>query len=260
VVEAGAGVENLREGDLVFALHPHQDEYVVPASFPVQLPPDLDPETAVFTANLETAVNVMLDAAPRLGERIVIFGQGVVGLLLTRLARRAGASLIIAVEPFPLRQEQARATGADVVLAPDNGLVDEVRRLTGGAGADLALEASGNGAALAQAIECVAFQGTVVVCSWYGTKPATLALGGWFHRGRVRLVSSQVGSIDPALQPRWTRERRTALVCDLLPRLRLRSLITHRIPFRRAAEAYELVDRRPEETVQVILTYEDGDV
>jgi 2-desacetyl-2-hydroxyethyl bacteriochlorophyllide A dehydrogenase len=260
VVETGAAVQSLHAGDLVFVHHPHQTEYVVPASLPIRLPPDLDAETGIFLANLETALNVMLDAAPRLGERVVIFGQGVVGLLLTQLARRAGAGLVIAVEPLALRHDLARAVGADHVLPPGDGLVEAVRRLTDGVGADLALEASGSGTALGPAIECVAFRGTVVVCSWYGAKPVTLALGGAFHRGRVRLVSSQVSSIDPALQPRWSRQRRLALARELLSTLRLAPLITHRIPFHRAPDAYALVDRHPEETVQVILIYgEDGE-
>lgn len=256
VSEVGTAVQDLRVGDLVFVHHPHQTEYVVPAALPVRLPPGLDAEIGVFTANLETAVNVMLDAALRLGERVLIFGQGVVGLLLTQLMRRAGAGLIIAVEPLPLRCEQAQLAGADVVLQPGTDLLENIYRLTGGVGVDLAIEASGNGAALEQAIESVAFQGTVVVCSWYGSKPVTLALGGAFHRRRVRLVSSQVSSVDPALQPRWNRARRLALVCDLLPTLQLAPLVTHRIPFERAAEAYALVDRHPEETVQVVLTYD----
>ena len=90
VVEVGPAVETLGVGDLAFVLHPHQTEYVVPAALAVRLPSDLDPELGVFTANLETAINVLLDAHPRLGERLLIFGQGTVGLLVTQLARRAG--------------------------------------------------------------------------------------------------------------------------------------------------------------------------
>lgn len=259
VEQVGPEVEGLSEGDAVFVHHPHQTAYVVPASMAVPLPPGLDPVLGVFLANLETAVNVMLDAAPRLGERIVIFGQGVVGLLLTQLARRAGAGMVIAIEPAATRRELAREAGADKVLAAGDWLPAEIQHLTDGVGADLVLEASGNGAALALALDCVAFQGTVVVCSWYGTKEVSLPLGGAFHRGRLRLVSSQVGAVDPALQPRWSRERRMAVARDLLPQLTLAPLITHRIPFERAAEAYELVDRHPEETGQVILTYGEGD-
>lgn len=255
VEETGDDVKNVSPGDLVFAHHPHQDHYVVPSSIVVPLPVDLEPEKGVFTANLETAVNVMLDTGIRLGERIAIFGQGVVGLMLTQLAKRAGAGLIVTVDPLPNRRELSKMVGADVVLPPEEGLPAEIRRLCGGVGADLAIEASGNGDALGQAIDSVAFQGTVVVCSWYGTKPASLMLGGSFHRGRLRLVSSQVSSIDPALQPRWTRQRRLDLAVRLLRELELGALITHRVPFERAAEAFELLDSRPAGTVQVVLTY-----
>jgi len=71
----------------------------------------------------------------------------------------------------------------------------------------------------------------------------------------VRLISSQVGRIDPSLAPRWDRERRLELATDLLGELMLADLITHRIPFARAAEAYTLLDGGAAETVQVVLDY-----
>ena len=94
-----------------------------------------------------------------------------------------------------------------------------------------------------------------MVCSWYGTKPVPLKLGGAFHRGRLRLQSSQVGTIDAALQPRWTHQRRLQLACKLLPQLELNSLISHRFPVEQAAEAFALVDQHADQTVQVLLTY-----
>ena len=97
------------------------------------------------------------------------------------------------------------------------------------------------------------------MASWYGTKPVALDLGGHFHRGRVSLRSSQVGRLNPALAPRWDRTRRTETVLGLLGRLDLESFISHRLPFDRAAEAYPLLDERPEEAVQVVFTYERSD-
>jgi threonine dehydrogenase-like Zn-dependent dehydrogenase len=217
--------------------------------------PGLEAEQAVFLANMETAVNVVLDAAPRLGERVVVFGQGVVGLLVGRLLRQAGAGLMIAVEPIEARRALARRFGADATLEPGPGLPAHVRELTGGQGADIAIEASGSGTALAQAVDCVAFGGTVVICSWYGTKTVQLPLGGAFHRQRLRLISSQVGSIDAALQPRWTRWRRLDLARRHLCQLDPTDLITQRVPIEQAADAYALVDAHPERTVQVVLTY-----
>jgi len=251
-VAIGRDVRGLREGDLVFALHPHQDEYVVRESLVRRLPDRTAPEQGVFLANLETAVNVVFDAKPRLGEVVAVFGQGVVGLLVTQLLCRSGAR-VIAVEPTALRRSFAERCGADAAIAP--GDESFLRTFTSGRGADIAIDASGSPSALQQAIDSVAIEGTVVVCSWYGDKPVPLDLGGRFHRGRVRLVSSQVGRIDPALAPRWDRERRLELATDLLRELVLADLITHRIPFTQAAEAYALLDGGAAETVQVVLDY-----
>ena len=251
-IAVGRDAQSVREGDLVFALHPHQDEYVVAESLVRRLPSNATPDQGVFLANLETAINVVLDAKPRLGETVAVFGQGVVGLLVTQLLRRSGAR-VLAVEPSALRRSFAERCGAEAVIAPSDLAL--LRTLTGGRGADIAIDASGSPSALQAAIDSVALEGTVVVCSWYGEKPVPLDLGGRFHRGRVRLVSSQVGRIDPALAPRWDRERRLALATELLGELVLAELITHRIPFARAAEAYALLDSQSAETVQVVLDY-----
>src|SRR5437667_465620 len=172
--------------------------------------------------------------------------------LVTPLLRGSGAR-VIAVEPSALRRSLAERCGAEVAITPHDGT--SLRRLTRGRGADIAVDASGSPSALQEAIDCVALEGTVVVCSWYGEKPVPLDLGGLFHRRRVRLVSSQVGRIDPSLAPRWDRERRLDLATELLGELILAELITHRIPFARAAEAYALLDGQAAETVQVVLDY-----
>ena len=254
VIETGVGVTELAPGDHVFVHHPHQQEYVVRAAAAVRLPKRLPPELGVFLANCETALNVVLDAHPHLGDEVAVIGQGVVGLLVTQLLERAGAR-VTAVEPIAVRRELARRCGADDAVTPDAALARIATR-TNGRGADVVIEASGNARALQLAIDAAAFQASVIVCSWYGTKPVSLDLGSRFHRQRLRLVSSQVSQLDPALAPRWDRRRRLDTALALLEELVLGPLISHRIPFGRAAEAYDLVDQRPEETVQVILTYD----
>jgi len=257
VLDAGPDVEDLALGDTVFVHHPHQAAFVVPEEVPVRLPDGLDPLLGLFVANLETAVNVVRDTPLHLGETALVFGQGVVGLLVTQLLGLAGASRVLVVEPVKKRRELALVVGADEAFEP-NDVPECVLDATAGRGADVAVEASGSGAALQAAIDAVAGEGTVVVASWYGTKPVTLSLGGHFHRGRVRLRSSQVGGMNPDLGPRWDHARRTKTVLGLLPRLRLKELISHRFPFDRAPDAYRLVDEQPEETVQVILTHDQS--
>src|SRR5215211_245160 len=255
VLDTGPDVEHISPGDPVFVHHPHQEVFVIPARMPVRLPDDLDPLLGVFSANLETALNVVHDTPVRLGETALVFGQGVVGLLVALLLKRAGAERVLVVDPLEERRKAALAAGVNGAFGPEK-LKERVTEITSRRGADVAVEASGSGAALQSAIDAVATEGTVVVASWYGTRPVTLSLGGNFHRGRVRLRSSQVGRSNPELATRWDRDRRMDTVLGLLSRLELKKLISHRIPFERAPEGYLLLDERPGEALQVIFTYE----
>ena len=255
VTECGPGAMLFEPGNLVFVHHPHQTEFVVSEESAVLLPSDMNPERGTLLANLETALNVLLDAHPRLGERVVIFGQGVVGLLVSALFRRAGVYGIATVEPSATRARVSASMGADRVFSPDAALPEKVLDWTAGVGADLVIEASGSESALNQAIDCVAFQGTVVAVSWYGTKPVELDLGRAFHRRRVRIISSQVGSIDPALEPRWNRRRRLQVAVSLLADMDVTPLISHRVPFAHARDAYELLLSGRTDTLQVVLTH-----
>ncbi len=256
VVDAGSGVSGLAEGDLVFAFNPHETCYTVPATVVIRLPREPDPRIGIFAANVETALNSLLDAAPRLGERVVVIGQGVVGLLITQLVRKAGASLIITSDLYEKRRQLSLSAGADVALDPSaESLAERVSALTGGVGADVVIEASGQPRALDDAIAAAAHEGRVVVVSWYGTKRAELNLGGDFHRKRLTLKSSQVSNLDPSLAPRWTILRRRELAVRYLGELLLDELISHMLPFDRAAEAYRLIDEQPGEVIQVALDY-----
>jgi 2-desacetyl-2-hydroxyethyl bacteriochlorophyllide A dehydrogenase len=255
VAEAGETVENLSPGAPVFVHHPHQTSFTVPEAMAIPLPEGLDPALGVFFANAETALNVVHDSPVKLGETVAVFGQGVVGLLVTRLLKLAGAR-VLAVEPAAGRRELSAKFGADAVLEPGEDVPKALRGLTDGRGADVAFEVSGAEAALRSAVECVADEGTVVAASWYGTKPVSLDLGGRFHRGRVRIRSSQVGNISPEISVRWSRDRRTKTVLGLLPSLMLEELVSRRVPFEEAPEVYRKLDRSPESAIQFVFEYD----
>lgn len=255
IAALGSDVDSWAIGDLVFALHPHQGVFNVPVNLLCRLPHNLDPELGVFCANVETALNIAHDTPIRLGETVVVFGQGVVGTLAAQTLRQTGARRVLVVDPLRARRELALRLGADAAFAPGNDLPAQIRAVNNGRLADVALEVSGSPAALGGAIECVMDEGTVVVASWYGTKPVTLELGGRFHRGRLTIRSSQVGRLNPALGPRWNYARRLETAAAMLPHLHLDALVTHRFPLAEAALAYTLVDERPNECGQVLLVY-----
>ena len=213
------------------------------SSFPHRCPcdfDDLDPEVGVFAANLETALNIVHDTPVRLGETALIFGQGVVGFLVALLLKLAGAGPILVVDPLEERRSLALATGADGVFAPE-GLMSVSWNSRAGGGLTLRSRPAGPGLPAERdrrrGDRGDGRRGFVV-----RRQPVTLALGGHFHRGRVRLCSSQVGRSNPTLAPRWDRARRMETVLGLLGRLKLKELISHRIPFEEAPEAYTLLE------------------
>lgn len=260
VVETGEKVSVLQKGDVIFAFNPHETKYVISEKEAVKLPADISPLHGVFIASIETAINVVLDSGIKFGESVVIFGQGTVGLFITQLVRKSGADKIFTVDKIEKRRDISLKLGADFSFDPDpdrNDLPAAIMELTDGIGADVIIEASGSPSALNNALKLAAFQGQVVVVSWYGTKPVTLDLGAEFHRKRLRIKSSQVSFIDPALTPRWNTKRRMALALKLLPQLNLDELlsISRIYPFEEAEKAYKLIDKNPEEALQVVFSY-----
>jgi threonine dehydrogenase-like Zn-dependent dehydrogenase len=123
--------------------------------------------------------------------------------------------------------------------------------------ADVVFELSGQPASLNAAIAVCGFGSRVVIGSWYGTKPAVLDFGGHFHRRRICLISSQVSTLPAHVAPRWDRVRRREAAWDLIRSIKPSRFITHEIAVERAAEAYEMLDRRPEDVLQVVFSYRE---
>ena len=256
VVEAGAGVDSSWVNRLVFAFQPHTSHFITDPEALLPLPEDLNPEEALFLPNMETAVNFLMDGAPMIGERVIVFGQGIVGLLTTALLSQYPLADLITLDRYELRRSSSLTLGAHICLDPGQPEAQERLLATLPDGADLSYELSGAPGALNQAIAITGYNGRVVIGSWYGGKRADLDLGGHFHRSRIRLISSQVSTIAPDLQGRWTKARRFNLAWEMIKKIQPSRFITHRIPVERASEAYQLIDQKPEESVQVVFTYQ----
>lgn len=255
VVALGPGVDPAWEGRLVFSFQPHASHFIATTESLMPAPRGLSPEQACFLPNMETAVNFLMDGAPLLGERVVVFGQGIVGLLTTSLLARFPLACLITLDHHALRRQASRLAGASTSMDPAAQDVDRQLNDLLADGADLTYELSGAPAALDQAIRLTGFSGRVVIGSWYGSKRAELDLGGRFHRSRIRLISSQVSSLAPELSGRWDKRRRFSLAWEMIAKIDPSRWITHRFQFDRAAEAYRLLDHSPQETIQVLLTY-----
>jgi len=202
-------------GRAVFCLYPHQSRYVVPVDAVVPLPDGVPPGRAVLAAQLETAVNALWDAAPRIGDQLTVVGAGSIGLLVAWLATQLPGCTVQLVDTQPARRAPAEQLGADF-SAPDAARVD----------ADLVVHASGQSAGLATALRLAGFEATVLELSWYGTRTVNLPLGEAFHARRLTLQSSQVGQVAAAQRSRWTQRRRLELALSLLREPALDALIT----------------------------------
>lgn len=235
--EAGAGAPS--PGERVFGFVPHQSVFCVPAGDLLPVPAGLPDERAALFPYLETGVNLLLDGAPKIGDRVAVVGQGVLGLALTALLARFPLGGLISVEPRPERRERSLEFGARASVPP-LAAREEVRSAFGG-GAELVFEVSGNRAGLDLAIRLAAREGRVIAGSWLAGAPTPLDLGGWFHRGRVRIVSSQVSRL-PRLGPSWTVERRRGVAWSLLADVPLESLVSRRLPLAEAGVAYAALD------------------
>ena len=188
---------------LVFCLHPHQEVAFVQPGFTVPLPVGLPPERAVLGANMETAVNAVWDARPGPGDRIAVVGAGVVGCLVGWLCGRIPGATVQLVDVQD-RSQVASDLGLEF-RSPDRALE----------GCDLVVHTSGTAAGLASSLRLAGEEATVLELSWYG-EPVQAPLGEAFHPRRLRLVSSQVGTLPSWRRSRWTHQRRLALALDLI--------------------------------------------
>ena len=207
-------------GRTVFCLHPHQDIFQVPGDRLAVVPDRIPPRRATLAANMETALNALWDSGAGPGDRIVVVGGGVVGLLVACLAARLPAAAVTVVDVEAARRPLAEALGAGFA-APDAALGE----------ADVVFHASASAAGLETAIACAGLEGTVVEMSWYGDKRVEVGLGGAFHSRRLKLVSSQVGQVSPGRRPRWDYSRRMAAALRLLDQPGLDALVADEIAF-----------------------------
>jgi threonine dehydrogenase-like Zn-dependent dehydrogenase len=246
-------------GAMVWGMWGHRSEAVLPAErfHGCALPDGLDPIAATFARVGAVALNAVLCADVHLGETVAVFGQGVLGLLTTRLARLSGAR-VVGIDTVRGRLDKALECGAAAVVdAGRGGVGEELRRLTDGRGADLAIEMSGSYPALHDAIRSVAVDGRVVAAGFYQGDGIGLRLGDEFHHNRVQIVSSQIGGVPPGLAGRWNQARlnQTFLRLAVDREIDPVGLVSHVIPVEEAAAAYRMLDRRPREALQVVLKF-----
>ncbi|WP_288797951.1 zinc-binding alcohol dehydrogenase [Arsenicicoccus cauae] len=243
VVEAGPAE---LQGRRVFCLYPHQDRYVVPAAAVVPVPDDVPTHRAVLAGTVETAVNALWDAAPRIGDRVAVVGAGMVGLAVALLLRRHPLQHLEVVETSASRREQVRTLGLTAV-EPDQAVVD----------CDLTFHTSATSAGLTTCLDLLGVEGEVVEMSWYGTRTPEVPLGGAFHAKRLSVRASQVSRVSPARSARRGYADRLAVALAALADDAFDELLSPAVDLADLpATMVELADGRRDAVCQLV-TYPD---
>lgn len=192
-------------GERVFVLHPHQDIFVAPTAMCTPVPAAVPTPRAVLAANMETALNLVWDAQPLPGERILVIGAGVLGLLAAALLARIPATLVTVCDILPARRTLAERLGCRFA-APAEAPGEQ----------DVIIHASASEAGLHLALRSAAFEARIIEASWFGTAAPALPLGEDFHARRLRIIASQVGAVAPRMRGRRSPAQRLALALELL--------------------------------------------
>ena len=260
VIEIGPEVRRLKVGEVVYGTWGHRTHHILDEEYATNRikPAGLDPILAIYSHIGPIALNSILDASIHIGENVAIFGLGVVGQVIAQLAKRSGAT-VLGVDLIEKRLELAQELGAvDFAINPRQGSpAEQIKELTAGRGADVTLEASGNPAALNEAIRAAAYSARVIAVGFFQGEATGLYLGEEFHHNRITVACSQISNVDPALSYRWDRLRMIHTIMQLQVQgvLNLRPLITHVFPFQRAPEAFRLLDETPDQALQVVLDF-----
>lgn len=255
VIALGPDVDQAWLGQRVFSFQPHVSHFLADASHLIVVPDDIDVEAAVFLANMETAVNLVHDGAPLLGEHVVVLGQGIVGLLLTGILARYPLKALYTLDSFDRRRATSLTLGATASVDPRVGLRELAQTMATQQGADLLYEVSGVPDALNTAISLSGFDSRIVIGSWYGSKSAMIALGGDAHRNRLKISTSQVSTLATNISARWDKSRRFDVAWDMIRHMEPQQLITHRHALKNAASLYQRLDTHPGEVLQAVFVY-----
>jgi len=257
VVEIGKKIKKIKVGDIVYSNAPHQSQVVKKEDEVIKLPENIKPETGIFFTNLMTAYNGILDTEIKLGDTLVVSGLGILGQLVSQMAKKSGAFKVYGIDLNEKRINTAIKNGIDKGYNPtkNKDIAMEIRKQTNNRGADCVIEVTGNQKALNEAIRIASPDTTITALGWYQGQCINLNLSEEFHHNRITIKSSQTGNINPSIRHMWDDKRKQDTCIKLLGQLNLENLITHKISFDNVAKAYDMIDNSDKQVIQIVLTY-----
>ncbi len=247
----------------------HAELIAVPDLLVAPIPDGVENWQAAYTTIVSIALQTVRQLEPTLGERILVTGQGLVGLLVTALLKANGAR-VMALDLAPARQRFAQAMGAEHFIIPgQRNLADEIRAWTDGYGVDAVVLATAtqNNSPTEQAIDALRDRGRIVVVGntkvdllwkYAYEKEITIRYSRSYGPGRYDPAYEWGGSDYPVGYVRWTEQRNFDACLHLMKtgQLDLNAITTRRVPFADSIGVYqELLGEGAAREVGVILEY-----
>lgn len=271
VVAIGRNVAGYSLGDRVACagagLANHAEFNAVPKNLTVAVPAGVDDEDASFVTLGAIALQGVRQAAPTLGETIVVMGLGLIGLLTVQILKANGC-VVIGFDPNAQRAALAKTLGADIAVS--ESLATVVASRTGGLGADgvIVTASSKSSAPVNTAAEISRMKGRIVVVGLVGLtidrepfykRELELKLSMSYGPGRGDPAYELSGHDYPLPYVRWTEQRNMAAFLTLIEQGRVtpKAYVTHRYAIEEAERAYELMESG-EPHLAILLTYPDN--
>ena len=258
VSETGAAVTRFRAGDRVYCYGAICETQTKTEADVQPLTPPMTPEDAVCTDPAFYGYAALRDARVCLGDVVVVFGLGAIGLLLVQMLTRAGCLQVIAVDPLGKRRALARRYGAGLTLDPtQSDAALEIRRHLG-QGADIAVEASGHYRGLAEAIRSVRQCGRILTLGYNKGTDSHLELGAEWHHNRLEMICSLPAWGNPLRDyPLWDEARLSQTIRQFLiaGSLTAQGVIDPIVPFSDAAQAFLDVYHDPSQAIKLGITF-----
>ncbi len=247
LAQCGGAIGGWKFGNTI---HGAQAEYLLVPSAQANLakiPDELTDEQVVLLADIaSTGISAAESANLQIGDTVAVFAQGPIGLCATAGAKLKGASLIIAVESDPVRTRMSKRMGADIVLNQNEvDVVEEIKRLTGGKGVEVAIEALGTQATFENAVRVLRAGGTLSSLGVYSGKLAIPAEPFAAGLGNHKIITT--------LCPGGKERMRRLIELVRHGRLDLVPLITHTFSLDNIVEAYNLFGKRLDGVIKVAI-------
>ena len=256
----GKGVTDFCPGEKVFSFGGHAERCLINTNYVTKIPEGIDDEQAVFTTLGSIAIHGIRGINLRIGETLLILGQGLIGQITLRLAKFSGVEIIIVADLYGERLAISKQGGADYTVEMGKmNLGDEVERITSGYGCNAVIEASGNPKAIISALKVAANKGRILILGCPHGK-VELDLYTELQRKELSLIGSYQPNCPQVETPYypWTQQqnRRTILRYLKEGKIKFSELITHRMAFHRAQEIYTLLSAHKDKALGAIIEWE----